>query len=234
MIKIADYLGVSTDFFLGQTDFPACRNYVIEELGLSYKAAMALYTREVDTDVVNRILENPKFPESTRMTARYFKDATAECIAGQNAMWDTLRQLIGTVDTSQFANPQEGIEAITQILGMLKTSPYEKDEAIQAALMDMLRDIKAGIQTQTPTTELATRQITRAMMESMTKGGSAQPLIPQITLGQLAVIYSTLPGATPELGGQFAELIENFIKGYMDIARKQGLTNDCINGIADK
>lgn len=214
MIKIADYLGVSTDFILGQTDFPACRNYVIEELGLSYKAAMALYTREVDTDVVNHILENPKFPEITRMIARYFKDATAECIAGQNAMWDTLRQLIGTVDTSQFANPQEGIEATTQILGMLKTSPHEKDiEAIQAALMDMLRDIKAGIQTQTPTTELATRQI---------------------TLGQLAVIYSTLPGATPELGGQFAELIENFIKGYMDIARKQGLTNDCINGIADK
>jgi len=100
--------------------------------------------------------------------------------------------------------------------------------------MDMLRDIKAGIQTQTPTTELATRQITQAMMKSITKGGSVQPLMPQITLEQLAGVYSTLPGATPELAGRFAELIENFIKDYMDIARKQGLTNDCINGIADK
>ena len=74
IIKIADFLGVSTDFILGQTDFPERRNYDIGELGLSYKAAMALYTREVDTDVVNRILENPQFPEITRMISRYFKD----------------------------------------------------------------------------------------------------------------------------------------------------------------
>ena len=55
IVKIADFLGVSTDFILGQTDFPERRNYDIGELGLSYKAAMALYTREVDTNVVNRI-----------------------------------------------------------------------------------------------------------------------------------------------------------------------------------
>ncbi len=55
IIKIADFLGVSTDCIPGRTDFPERRNYDIEELGLSYKAAMALYTREVDTDVVNRI-----------------------------------------------------------------------------------------------------------------------------------------------------------------------------------
>jgi len=57
--------------------------------------------------------------------------------------------------------------------------------------------------------------------------------MPQITLEQLAGVYSTLPGATSELGGQFAELMEIFIKGYMEIARKQGLTNEprsCIEG----
>ena len=37
IIKIADFLGVSTDFILGQTGFPERRNYDIEELGLSYK-----------------------------------------------------------------------------------------------------------------------------------------------------------------------------------------------------
>lgn len=83
IVKIANFLGVSTDFILGQTDFPERRNYDIGELGLSYRAAMALYTREVDTDVVNRILENPKFPEITRMIARYFKDTIAEPLAGQ-------------------------------------------------------------------------------------------------------------------------------------------------------
>ena len=227
IIKIADFLGVSTDFILGQTDFPERRNYDIEELGLSYKAAMALYTREVDTDVVNRILESPQFPEITRMIARYFKDSNAEGPAGLNAMWDTMRQMIGTLDTSHLTNPQEGTEAAAQILGMMKTAPHEKDvEAIQAALMTMLRDIKAGIQTQTPTTELATKQITQSMMQSMVKGENAVPALQSISLEQLAGAYSTLPGATPELGGQFSELIKNFIRDFMDIAQKQGLTNE--------
>ena len=221
IIKIANYLGVSTDFILGQTDFPERRSYDIGELGLSYKAAMVLYTREVDTDVVNRILENPQFPEITRMISRYFKDTIAESFAAQNAMWDTLQQLTGTVDSSHLANPQEGVEAATQILSMLKTSPYEKDiETIQTALMDMLRDIKDGIQTQTPTTELATKQITQSMMQKMVKGENAVPAMPQ-----LAGAYSALPGATPELGERFEGLIKDFIRGYMDIAQKQGLTN---------
>ena len=227
IIKIADFLGVSTDFILGQTAFPERRNYDIEELGLSYKAAMALYTREVDTDVVNRILESPQFPEITRMIARYFKDSNAEGPAGLNAMWYTMRQMIGTLDTSHLTNPQEGTEAAAQILGMMKTAPHEKDvEAIQSALMTMLQDIKTGIQTHTPTTELATKQITQSMMQSMVKGENAVPTLQSISPEQLAGAYSTLPGATPELGGQFSDLIKNFIRDYIDIAQKQGLTNE--------
>ena len=77
---------------------------------------MALYTREADTDVVNRILENPQFPVITRMIARYFKDSNAEGPARLNAMWDKMQQMIGTLDTSHLATPQEGMEAATQIL----------------------------------------------------------------------------------------------------------------------
>ena len=226
IIKIADFLGVSTDFILGQTDFPERRNYDIEELGLSYKAAMALYTREVNTDVVNRILENPQFPAITRMISRYFKDSNAEGPAGLNAMWDTMQQMVGTLDTSHLANPQEGTEAAAQILDLLKTQPYEKDiETIQAALMNMLKEIKTGIQTQTPVTELVTKQITQTMMESVVKGENAVPAVQAISLEQLAGAYSTLPGATPDLGMQFAEIIKKFIRDFMDIAQKQGLTN---------
>lgn len=230
IIKIADFLGVSTDFILGQTDFPERRNYDIGELGLSYKAAMALYTREVDTDVVNRILENPQFPAITRMIARYFKDSNAEGPAGLNAMWDTMQQMIGTLDTSHLANPQEGAEAAAQILDLLKTPPYEKDiETIQTALINLLREIKTGIQTQTPVTELATRQLTQVMMENMVKGENAVPAVQMISLEQLAGAYSTLPGATPDLGTQFAGLIKNFIRDFMDIAQKQGLTNGSLD-----
>ena len=45
IIKIADFLGVSTDFILGQTDFPERRNYDIGELGLSYNGNGAVHQR---------------------------------------------------------------------------------------------------------------------------------------------------------------------------------------------
>ena len=66
--------------------------------------------------------------------------------------------------------------------------------------MDMLRDIKGSIRTQTPTTELATRQTTQSMMESMVKGESAISTMQMRTLEQLAEAYSMLPGASLELG----------------------------------
>lgn len=235
IIKIANHLGVSTDFILGQTDFPERRNYDIGELGLSYKAAMVLYTREVETDVVNRILENSRFPEITRMIARYFKDSIAEPFAGQNAYWDTLQQFSGTVNTDHLADSQEGIEAVTQILTMQKTPPHAMDIAmIQNVLMEMLKDIKTGIQTHTPVTELATSQITRSMMETMGKGSAAQPLMPQISLEQLAEGYAAFTGAQLKLGGQFSEIVKNFILDFVAIAQKQGIADNGIIEITDQ
>lgn len=235
IIKIANHLNVSTDFILGQTDFPERRNYDIGELGLSYKAAMVLYTREVNTDVVNRILENPRFPEITRMIARYFKDSIAEPYAVQNAIWDTLQQFASTADTSHLANPQEGVEATTQIVNMQKIPPHAADIAmIQNALMEMLKDIKTGIQAHTPVTELATSQITRTMMETMGKGSSEQPLMPQISLDQLAEGYAVLTGAPLKLGEQFSGLVKDFVFGFADIAQKQGLADNGIIEITDQ
>ena len=165
------------------------------------------------------------------MIARYFKDSIAEPIAEQNAYWDTLRQFAGTTDTSYLANQLEGVEATTQILAIQKTPPHAMDiQMIQNTLMEMLQDIKSGIQTQTPTTELATRQITQAMIENMEKGSGAQPLMPQISLEQLAEGYATYTGASLKLGEQFSDLVKNFITGFADIAQKQGLTD----GIPDE
>ena len=127
LVALAREFSVSTDFLLGLTSIPERKNYDVSELGLSAQSVRNLYTQRVDTDVVNRILESPQFPEITRMIARYFKDSNAEGPAGLNAMWDTMRQMIGTLDTSHLTNPQEGTEAAAQILGMMKTAPHEKD-----------------------------------------------------------------------------------------------------------
>ena len=65
IIRIARAFNVSTDFLLGVTTVPDRKNYEIDELGLSAQAARNLYTGKVNTQVVNRLLESPRFAELT-------------------------------------------------------------------------------------------------------------------------------------------------------------------------
>ena len=71
VIRIARVFNVSTDFILGTTVIPDKKNYDISELGLSVEAAKNLYTGKVNNDVVNRLLENPRFAMVTYMIAQY-------------------------------------------------------------------------------------------------------------------------------------------------------------------
>ena len=65
IIRIARIFNVSTDFLLGITTIPDRKNYEIDELGLSAQAARNLYTGKVNTQVINRLLESPRFAELT-------------------------------------------------------------------------------------------------------------------------------------------------------------------------
>ena len=77
VIRIARVFNVSTDFILGTTVIPDKKNYDISELGLSVEAAKNLYTGKVNNDVVNRLLENPRFATVTYMIAQHLDDTLA-------------------------------------------------------------------------------------------------------------------------------------------------------------
>ncbi len=233
ILNIASSLEVSADFILGQIDFPERRNYDISELGLSYKAAMALYTREVDTDIVNRILEHPHFPMITKMISRYFDGTFATAFAGRNAMLDVFQNFAASSDISRLKNGEAAAEIAAQLIETQKISTHETDiEKIQEALIVMLRDIKRGIQTRKPTSEQVTKQIAQSMIQNMTKGENATLAVQPIQIEQLASAYSALTGAVPELGEQFSNLVKDFISGYIEIAQKQGLGDS--HGNADE
>lgn len=65
IIRIAKAFNVSTDFLLGVTTVPDRKNYEIGELGLSAQAARNLYTGKANAQVVNYLLESPRFLELT-------------------------------------------------------------------------------------------------------------------------------------------------------------------------
>lgn len=94
IIRLARTFGVSTDFLLGETDVPDRVNYDISELGLSVQAARNLYTKKVDPRVVNRLLESPKFAETTYQIASFLSDELASGFAAQNQIYASAAALL--------------------------------------------------------------------------------------------------------------------------------------------
>lgn len=86
VIRIVKVFNVSTDFIMGTTVIPDRKNYNISELGLSVEAAKNLYTGKVNSNVVNRLLENPRFGTHTYMIAQYLDDTLTGGYAAQNQM----------------------------------------------------------------------------------------------------------------------------------------------------
>ena len=74
LLRIAKVFEVSTDFLLGEVNTPDRTNFDIEELGLSVQAARNLYTGKANAEIVNRLLESPRFAEVTYMIEQYFDD----------------------------------------------------------------------------------------------------------------------------------------------------------------
>ena len=118
IIRIARAFNVSTDFILGVTTVPDRKNYEINELGLSAQAARNLYTGKVNTQVVNRLLESPRFGELTYILEQYFNDTIADGYAAQNQLYTTLATLTrSTIKTDAAAQTAKDI-------ARLRTAPY--------------------------------------------------------------------------------------------------------------
>ncbi len=132
IIRIARVFNVSTDFLLGEVDVPDRLNYDIAELGLSVQAARNLYTKKVDTDVLNRLLENPKFADTTYRISQYLNDELASGFAAQNQMYSTVAELM-------CKNKPEAAADIRR----LKTSVYQADlSSIETMFMNAVKEIK--------------------------------------------------------------------------------------------
>ena len=140
IIRIARVFNVSTDFILGVTTVPDRKNYEIDELGLSAQAARNLYTGKVNTQVVNRLLESPRFAELTYILEQYFDDTLAAGYAAQNQMYATLSSLTRKTVKSDAAN-----QTAKKILQM-RTPVYQADlTTIENQFMLAVKEVKKEI-----------------------------------------------------------------------------------------
>ncbi len=199
IIRIARVFNVSTDFLLGVTDIPDKMNFDIGELGISAQAARNLYTHKVNPNVVNRLLENPRFAEVTYMIDQYLNDTLASGFAAQNQMYSTLStMLLGTVKTDA------AVQAARDV-NRLRVPVYQADLTnIQNQFMAAVKEVKKEFGSDISAYQALTKEMTANMFTKLTKGQDMRH--PHVTPGQVA---SAITGSVAGLDGVNQKDLEN-------------------------
>ncbi len=164
LLRIAKVFEVSTDFLLGEVNTPDRTNFDIEELGLSVQAARNLYTGKANAEIVNRLLESPRFAEVTYMIEQYFDDTLAAGFAGQNQMLTTLSAML-----RRNVKTDAAVQA-ARTVNRQKVPVYQADlTMIQNTFMAALREVKKEIGNDFTAAQSLTKGITQQMFYRVDK-----------------------------------------------------------------
>lgn len=212
VLRLARTFQVSTDFLLGLTEIPDRKNYEISELGLSVEAAKNLYLGKVQPDVVNRLLESPRFAEVTYLIGQYLDDTLAEGYALQNQMMTTLRSmLMGAVRTDA------AVQAAREV-NRLKVPPYQADlTTIQNQFMAAVREVKQEVGNDLDAAKSLSKSVTQKMFTELTKGQDMQS--PSVTPKQIAQAVTSsvsgMDGVNLDALNQFGQAIQIFLESTL-------------------
>ena len=214
IIRIARAFNVSTDFLLGVTTVPDRKNYEIDELGLSAQAARNLCTGKANAQVVNYLLESPRFLELTYTLEQYFNDTVASGYAAQNQLYTTLSSLMRkTVKTNAAAQAANEINR-------LKTPVYQADlSTIESQFMLAVKEVKKEIGNDFDAIRAMTAEEAGKMFSEITKGQDMENLtvtpkqVSNLIIGSVAGMDCIDPDALNTLGealtGLFQSTLDN-------------------------
>lgn len=170
LAALAREFNVSADFLLGLTDIPDRKNYGIDELGLSAQAVRNLYTRKVNTGVVNRLLEHPRFAVLTAMIAQYLDDTFAAAVAAQNQIFSSMSEMllgVGQNDPEQRA----AVKGAARAVSLSKVPPHQVElTKIQNTFVLMLKEMKRDVGSDLIPAKTATKEIVGKMLAELAKG----------------------------------------------------------------
>lgn len=209
VIRIARVFNVSTDFILGTTVIPDKKNYDISELGLSVEAAKNLYTGKVNNDVVNRLLENPRFATVTYMIAQYLDDTLAGGYAAQNQMYATLSSMLLGINKTSAA-----VQA-ARTANAMKVPTYQADQTtIQNTFMTVVKEIKKEAGSDLAAAKAISKEATEKMFTELTKGQDTP--IPTITPEAVA---DAVTGSVSGMDYVDQEALQNFNQSLADLLK---------------
>ena len=210
IIRIARAFNVSTDFLLGVTTVPDRKNYEIDELGLSAQAARNLYTGKANAQVVNYLLESPRFLELTYILEQYFNDTVAAGYAAQNQLYATLSSL-----TRKSAKTKAAAQAANEI-NRLKTPVYQADlVTIENQFMMAVKEVKKEIGNDFSAIRAMTAEEAEKMFSEITKCQDMENLtvtpkqVSDLIIGSVAGMDCVDPDALNTLGEALTGLFQS-------------------------
>ena len=210
IIRIARAFNVSTDFLLGVTTVPDRKNYEIDELGLSAQAARNLYTGKANAQVVNYLLESPRFLELTYILEQYFNDTVAAGYAAQNQLYATLSSL-----TRKSAKTKAAAQAANEI-NRLKTPVYQADLAtIEKQFMMAVKEVKKEIGNDFAAIRAMTAEEAEKMFSEITKCQDMENLtvtpkqVSDLIIGSVVGMDCVDPDALNTLGEALTGLFQS-------------------------
>jgi transcriptional regulator with XRE-family HTH domain len=143
LVKLSKLYNVPTDYILGLSNVPENTAYDIAELGLSVEAAKNLYSKKIDSRVINELLLNENFAVATRMMATYFSHAVTKLIQSQNVLLDNSMNVLDELIKTGAIHGDRSAADLKKglIAAKLPKESYEIDR-IQKRLTAAVRDIK--------------------------------------------------------------------------------------------
>ena len=218
VIAIANYFEVSTDFLLGLTHSASRKNYDVEKLGLTVKAAANLYQGKLNRSVVCQLLENPKFAELTRQIALYQEGVLASGVAAQNQMYNSMSSLM--LEYAQ-ANPEDmpAVREVVQEAQSLKRPVYADEiENITRNFRQILAEMKQDGPERVKQTAALTKQKLSEITEVLPRQKKGLQLRPEGIMGMLSAALNqiTIPEEYQAELGEATDQLKQAIWNYMN------------------
>ena len=202
----------------GKSTRPTGQIFDIEELGLSVQAARNLYTGKANAEIVNRLLESPRFAEVTYMIEQYFDDTLAAGFAGQNQMLTTLSAML------RRNNKTDAAVQAARTVNRQKVPVYQADlTMIQNTFMAALREVKKEIGNDFTAAQSLTKGITQQMFTELTKGADVHTptITPEMISAAVTQSAAGMDGVQKEALDKFGQALTEFLQSTLDHAQEK-------------
>ncbi|GEM_PF-1818872 len=160
---LSDFFHVSTDYLLCKTDDPDEINHDREVIGLSVEAARKLREGEVNSAVINGIIESENADVFSNAVSEVFSNLQNGVYEATDEVWKTFSDVIGNSAESVFECENE-IKRNAKVIGARQGefSDYDKANAVRA-FEDVLENT-------TPKSNVAPNTTFKDIMNGMLNG----------------------------------------------------------------